>query len=194
MFSACLTWLRNCSCIPQYQTLMLNAALLSMVSFLSLFTGVNHNPFSHSWSFRPLIRLCSIQKWFWEQSGIGTGNKYLSGILFTTSGALQVVLHLQKVIQADGCHISFGIYTIYIAYGSSADGSIFPIRFAILFGNESTVVWCWFWEFSVCHYPYLNQPNVTIITDQHKCSINAIKQHLPLACHYLACGTIGVTC
>jgi hypothetical protein len=66
----------------------------------------------------------------------------LFGILFTTSVALQVVLHLQKVIQADGCHVSFGKYTIYIAYGSGADGSIFPISFAILFGNESTVVWC----------------------------------------------------
>ena len=118
------------------------------------------------------------------QMGQGIGNKYLSGILFATSVGARVVPHLQKVIQADGCHVNFGKYTIYTAYGSDANGAMVPISFAILFGNETVVGWSRFWQFTVAQYPFLNHPEVTIITDQDKGSINAIAQHLPNACHF----------
>jgi hypothetical protein len=119
-----------------------------------------------------------------KQMGIGPGHKYLLGILFTTSVGLTCVRHLQNVIQADGCHVNFGKYTIYSAYGSGADGTMFPVSFAILFGNETADGWGRFWEFTVRHYPFLNQSDVTVITDQDKGSINAINRHLPNACHF----------
>jgi len=64
-------------------------------------------------------RLAFLTKWLSEnkasidkQMGVGVGNSYLSGIVFATSVGLEVVPQLQKVIQADGCHVSFGKYTI----------------------------------------------------------------------------------
>ena len=126
-------------------------------------------------------RLAFLTKWLSEnkatidkQMGVGVGNSYLSGILFATSVGLEVVPQLQKVIQADGCHVNFGKYTIYTAYGSGADGTMFLISCAILFGNETIVGWSRFWAFTVDHYPFLNHSDYTIITDQDKGSINVI--------------------
>ena len=67
-------------------------------------------------------RVAFLSGWFEEnitsinkQMGLGAGHKYLLGILFTTSVGLTSVQHLQKVIQANACHVSFGKYTIYSA-------------------------------------------------------------------------------
>ena len=119
-----------------------------------------------------------------KQMGVGTGNKYLAGILFTTSIFKNIVPLLQNVIQSDGCHVNFGKYTIYSAYGSTVDGTMFPISFAILFGNETKVGWGTFWEFTIHHYPCLNHPDITIITDQDKGSIAAIREHVPNTHHF----------
>ena len=136
-------------------------------------------------------RVAFLTKWLSDnkvsidrQMGVGIGNKYLSGIFFSTSVGLQVVPFLQKVIQADGCHVNFGKYTIYTAYGSGADGTMFLISCAIIFGNETSDGWGRFWEFTVNHYPFLNHSDYTIITDQDKGSINAIERHLPNAVHF----------
>jgi hypothetical protein len=39
--------------------------------------------------------------------------KFFSGILFSTSGAQKAVPFLQRVFQADACHMNFGKYTLY---------------------------------------------------------------------------------
>ncbi len=119
-----------------------------------------------------------------SEMGVRQGNKYSSGIVFTPSVSLEVAHEMQNVFQADACHVFFGKYTIYTAYGSCADGSMFPLTFAILFSNETAAGWGRFWEFTIRHYPFLNCPEITVITDQDKGSINAIEQHLPQACHF----------
>jgi hypothetical protein len=39
--------------------------------------------------------------------------KFFSGVLFLTSGARKAVPFLQRVFQADACHMNFGKYTLY---------------------------------------------------------------------------------
>jgi hypothetical protein len=46
---------------------------------------------------------------------------YFSGILFLTSGAQKAVPFLQRVFQADACHMNFGKYTLYSCFGYTAN-------------------------------------------------------------------------
>ena len=50
----------------------------------------------------------------------GTSLRFVSGIFFAPSFAQATVPLLQNVIQADACHVNFGKYTMYAAYGSTA--------------------------------------------------------------------------
>jgi hypothetical protein len=62
--------------------------------------------------------------------------KYFSGILFSTSDTQKAVPFLQRVFQADACHMNFGKYTLYSCYGTTANCNTYPVAFGILFGNE----------------------------------------------------------
>jgi hypothetical protein len=64
-------------------------------------------------------------------------NTFLTGILFATGASFSMVPYLQKVIQADAAYVHFGKYPLFSAYGSTASGLMFPIVFAIMFGNET---------------------------------------------------------
>ncbi len=48
---------------------------------------------------------------------------------------------LQNVVQADAAHINFGKYTLYSAYGNTANANMSLIAFAIIFGNEDCAGW-----------------------------------------------------
>ena len=50
----------------------------------------------------------------------GPQYRFLAGILFAPSSSKVIVPHLQDVIQADGAHTSFGKYTLFSAYGTTA--------------------------------------------------------------------------
>ncbi len=69
-------------------------------------------------------------------AAVVTPLKFLSGIMFATSNAQRTVPHLQRVFQADACHMSFGKYTLYSCYGTTANGNTSPAAFGIHFGNE----------------------------------------------------------
>jgi hypothetical protein len=116
--------------------------------------------------------------------GLADATLFLSGILFTTSASIKTVPHLQQVIQADAAHTQFGKYTLFSAYGFAADGSMSPVAFAIMFGNENKESWGHFWRFAAKHHPSLNNPTNTLITDQDKGSIHAIKQYVPIGHHF----------
>jgi hypothetical protein len=115
---------------------------------------------------------------------LGENYKYLTGILFATAASIQTVPQLQEGIQGNACHLQFGKYTLFSAYGSTAVGSMFPIAFGIMFGNENKESWGEFWKFAAYHHPYLNDPKVTVITYQDKGSIHSIQTYLDAAHHY----------
>ena len=73
---------------------------------------------------------------------------------------------------------------MYAAYGSTAQSNMFPIAFAIIFGNEDKEGWTKFWQYAVTLHPTINAPMITIITDQDKGSEAAVKACLPLAFHF----------
>ena len=106
---------------------------------------------------------------------------FLSGILIATSTSKKQLPFLEEVIQADGAHMSFGKYTLFSAYANTANGTMAPLGFAILFGNEDTTNWIKFWTFIKSVHPIVNQPTKTVITDQDKGSLASIKQILPEA-------------
>ena len=64
--------------------------------------------------------------------------EFLSGALFATESSRHIVPRLQHVVQADGAHTSFGKYTLFSAYASTANGNMSHLAFGILFGNEDT--------------------------------------------------------
>ena len=67
----------------------------------------------------------------------GTHQKtFVKGALFATSTSSHMVPLLQDVIQADGAHSQYGKYTLFLAYGTNANGHMSPVAFGLLFGNE----------------------------------------------------------
>jgi hypothetical protein len=67
--------------------------------------------------------------------------KFFSGIFFSTSGAQKALPFLQRVFEADACHMNFGKYTLYSCYGTTANCNTYPVAFGILFGNEDKEGW-----------------------------------------------------
>jgi hypothetical protein len=110
--------------------------------------------------------------------------KFLCGIFFSTSAAQEVVPHLQRVFQADACHMNFGKYTLYSYYGTTANCNTFPVAFAIIFGNKDKNGWVQFWKFSKSLHLSLDRFDTTIITNQAKGLREAIYQVLPNAVHF----------
>ena len=119
-----------------------------------------------------------ITKWMNDnkhilQESMGTkedDHNFLSRIMFAPSHSIMMVPALQDVIQADAMHIHFGKYTLYSAYGSTADSSMFPFAFAYFFGNEDSEGWNKFWKFAIKIHPQLNSPEKIIVTDQREIS------------------------
>ena len=108
-------------------------------------------------------------------------SKFLSGILVVPSNAKHMFPTTQEVVQADAAHTSFGKYTLFSAYTSTANGNMANVAYAILFGNEDTKNWMLFCSFMAREHPTINRPQVTILTDQDKGSINAIQNCIPQA-------------
>jgi hypothetical protein len=119
-----------------------------------------------------------------ESLGIDGGpleSKFLSGILVAPSTSKHMFLTTQEVVQADGAHTSFGKYTLFSAYTTTANGNMANVAYGILFGNEDIKNWTLFCNFMAREHPTINRPEVTILTDQDKGSITAIQHCIPLA-------------
>jgi hypothetical protein len=97
----------------------------------------------------------------------GPKMKFLIGILFATSTSKIQSPFLEDVIQADAVDMSFGKYTLFLAYARSANGKMVGLGFAILFGNEDKKNWSIFWVFLMKMHPIIMQMKM-IITDQDK--------------------------
>ena len=110
--------------------------------------------------------------------------KFLSGIICATSNAQRMVPHLQSVFQTDACHISFGKYTLYSCYGTTANGNTSSIAFGIHLGNEDKDGWLQFWKFVKNLHPSLDDEAVTMINDQATGLIEAMRELLPKAAHF----------
>lgn len=110
---------------------------------------------------------------------------FVSGIFFSIKGARDVVPHLQKVFQADACHMNFGKYTLYSCYGTTANCNTFPVAMSIQFGNEDKLGWMQFWDFAKTLHPSLDDKDTTIITDQDKGLRAAVSEVLPSAAPFI---------
>jgi hypothetical protein len=109
---------------------------------------------------------------------------FLTGILFATSSSKHLVPLRQDVIQADGAHASYGKYTLFSAYGTTANGNVSPLAFGLLFGNGNTENWSKFWMFVKKVHPCNDGLTKTIVTDQDKGSIAAIQEQVPQAAQF----------
>jgi hypothetical protein len=122
--------------------------------------------------------------WIDNKLGIKGGpaeNRFLSGILVATSASKSIFDTTQEVVQADGAHTSFGKYTLFSAYSTTANANMSSVAFGILFGNEDIKNWTLFWKFVARVHPTINRPVVTLLTDQDKGSITSVAEVIPLA-------------
>ncbi len=103
---------------------------------------------------------------------------FLHGIFFAPSFSQATVPELQHLVMADACHLNFGRYTLYSYYGITANSNMFPVGFAIVFGNENLLSWKEFLKFIIELHPCLNIPDVTIVTDQDKGLFGAITEEV----------------
>jgi len=62
--------------------------------------------------------------------------KFLTGVFIATSTSKQQVPFLQEVLQADGAHMLFGIYTLFSAYGICSEMK--TLRTGSSFGSSSS--------------------------------------------------------
>ena len=77
---------------------------------------------------------------------------FVTGIYFCSSTARSTVLHLQQVSNFDAAHMSFGKYTLYSAYGNTANSNTSCIGFGIHFVNATKEHWVEFLSFiKDCH-------------------------------------------
>jgi hypothetical protein len=60
-----------------------------------------------------------------------------------------------------------------------------PLAYGIFFGNEDKANWSWFWDFVKRAHPIINMQSKTIITDQDKGSIAAVKEIIPYAAQFM---------
>jgi hypothetical protein len=111
--------------------------------------------------------------------------KFLTGIFISSSTSKNQVPFLQEVLQADAAHMSFGKYTLYSVYATTANATMPALGFALLFGNEDKESWMHFWQFIKKIHPIINQFNFIIITDQDKGSLLAMEDIVPLAGRFL---------
>jgi hypothetical protein len=123
---------------------------------------------------------------------------FLTGIFFATLSSKHLVPLLQDVIQADGAHASYGKYTLFLAYGTIANGSMSPLAFDLLCGNKNTENWSKFWVFVKKAHPCIDGPTKIIVRDQDKGSIAAIQEQVPQAaqfhCSFYCCQNIIKKC
>jgi hypothetical protein len=137
-------------------------------------------------------RLQFISKWKTDHRDLlidqlgpkGLNVSFLDGIFFTPSFSQGTVPELQRLFMADACHLNFGKYTLYSCYGISANANMFPVRFAIIFGNENLLGWKAFWRFVIKIHPCLNSTDVTIVTDQDKGLETAIEEEVSDAVNF----------
>jgi len=133
-----------------------------------------------------------IKKWKTEHRDLlvdqlgpkGLNVLFLDGIFFTPLFSQGTVPELQRLFMADACHLNFGNYTLYSCYGILANANMFPVRFAIIFGNENLLGWKAFWRFVVKIHPCLNSTDVTIVTDQDKGLERAIEEEVSQAVNF----------
>ncbi len=105
----------------------------------------------------------------------------MTGIFIAPSTSKKQVPFVQEVIQADAAHMSFGKYTLYSVYATTANGNMLALRFAMLFGNKDKEYWTYIWTFIKKTHPIVDQSNKTIITNQDKISLVVIKDIVSLA-------------
>jgi hypothetical protein len=107
------------------------------------------------------------------------------GIFIAPSTSKKQIPFLREVIQADAAHMSFGKYTLYSAYATTANGTMLALGFAMLFGNKDKENWTHFWKFIKKTHPIVDQFKFTIITDQNKGSLAAMEDIVPLVGRFL---------
>jgi hypothetical protein len=126
----------------------------------------------------------------------GGKETFVTGVFLSTAAAKNSVPLLHPVYQADAAHTNYGKYTLNSCYGITANCNALPVALGIVFGNEDREGWGLFWKFAKSHHPMIDQRTVTIITDQQKGSIEAMKEVLPLAvnffCSYHRKKNIGI--
>ncbi len=91
----------------------------------------------------------------------GNNCRFVQGILFATSTSKRTACNLQFVIQADAAHLRFGKYTLYSAFGITAEAHCSSIAYPIMYGNEDTESWTRFWTFALTIHPFLNAGKYT---------------------------------
>jgi hypothetical protein len=80
--------------------------------------------------------------------------------------------------------MSFGKYTLYSYYGTTANCNTYPVAFGILFGNEDKEGLMDFLDFAKSVHPSIYDTRVTIITDQGKGLTQSIAEVLPSMGHF----------
>ncbi len=85
---------------------------------------------------------------------------------------------------ADVCHLNFGKYTMFACYAVTANANMLPVGFALIFGNENDASWKEFWHFIARTHPSMNRGDVTLITNQDKGNMDAIKEVMPSVGHF----------
>jgi hypothetical protein len=95
-------------------------------------------------------------------------SEFFTGIIFSPKYATDAVPELQQCVQVDACHMQFGKYTLYSAYGITTNCNTFPIvpiAFGILFGNKCKEGWTEFFSVVEEWHPTLNVFQTTFISD-----------------------------
>jgi hypothetical protein len=104
-----------------------------------------------------------VRRWrTWGTQIRSCATKIFQWDFFSTLGARKAVPFLQRVFQADACHMSFGKYTLYSCYVTTANCNTYSVAFGILFGNEDKEGWMEFWDFAKSTHPSIDDTRVLL--------------------------------
>jgi hypothetical protein len=74
---------------------------------------------------------------------------------------------------------------LFSMYGTDANGHMSALALGLLFGNEDNANWSQFWSFVKRNHPTVDALTKTILTDQDKGSIGAVKDIFTSAAQFM---------
>ena len=94
--------------------------------------------------------------------------RYVRGVYFAPSTSVPKFSTFLKLFSADAADLRWGSCTLYSMYGRNLNMGSVCLAHAIIAGNEDKRGWTSFFNFIMDHYPDIDHPSITIVSDRDK--------------------------
>ena len=105
--------------------------------------------------------------------------RYVRGVNFAPSTSVPKFNTFLKLLSADPAHLRWESSTLYSIYGRNSNMGSVCLAHAIISGNEDKRGCTSFFKFIMDHYPFIDHPSITIVSNRDKDLVEFISSVLP---------------